>query len=354
MKRLSIALIIVLSAAIILLGACGGASTDAPAVEEAVVEMVEVPAELPAAAEEAAPAAEQPAAEVVGVKVDFQPSPNRLIIKNAEVTLTVEDTDVAINRITQAVADHGGYIISSEIWFKDWDGEPYKYATITYAVPVDRFEDSLSRLRGLAIKVENETATGQDVTDEYVDLESQLTNLKATRDRIREFLDQAQNVEEALKVNDQLKSVEAEIEQVQGRMNYLFDRAAYSTITVHLLPQLPEIEPSPTPTPAPTPTPVPWKPGETVKDAGSALISVSKGLIDLLIWIVVVIIPLLLPIALVVWLVWWLINRRNKKKAAERDAIAEEANQQIARRKATIEDKSKDLPPPPEQPSPGS
>ncbi len=302
-----------------------------------------------------AAAAEQPAAEVVSAKVDFQPAPNRLIIKNAEVTLTVEDTDVAINRITQAVADHGGYIISSEIWFKDWDGEPYKYATITYAVPVDRFEDSLSRLRGLAVKVENETATGQDVTDEFVDLESQLTNLKATRDRIREFLDQAANVEEALKVNDQLKSVEAEIEQVQGRMNYLFDRAAYSTITVHLLPVLPEIEPKPTPTPTPTPTPVPWKPGETVKDAGSALISVSKGLIDMLIWIVVVIIPLLLPIALVVWFIWWLLNRRKKNQAAESDEIAQAAAQEQKRRKSAAPTKPEPpQAPPPDEPPQGS
>jgi hypothetical protein len=328
-----------------------GLNDEAPAevsVEEEVI--LEVPVEEPAAE------AEQPAAEVVSAKVDFQPAPNRLIIKNAEVTLTVEDTNVAINRITQAVADHGGYIISSEIWFKEFEGEDYKYATITYAVPVDRFEDSLSRLRGLAVKVENETATGQDVTDEYVDLESQLTNLKATRDRIREFLDQAANVEEALKVNDQLKSVEAEIEQVQGRMNYLFDRAAYSTITVHLLPLLPEIEPTPTPTPAPTPTPVPWKPGETVKDAGSALVSVSKVLIDLLIWILIVIIPLLLPIALVVWLVWWLINRRNKKQAAESHAIAEAAIQEQQRRRAAAAAKPEEPPqaPPPDEPPQGS
>jgi len=49
--------------------------------------------------------------------------------------------------------------------------------------------------------------SGQDVTDEYVDLQSRLGNLEATRDRIRTFLDQAQTVDEALRVNEQLAAV---------------------------------------------------------------------------------------------------------------------------------------------------
>jgi hypothetical protein len=306
-----------------LLAACGGASTEAPA-EEAVAAQsfpTEVPAEAPVAEEAPSPVfAVEPSTELASSNAGQAPSSNRLIIKNAELTLIVADTDVAINRLTQGVADHGGYIISSEIWFEEWEGESYKYATITYAVPVDRFEDSLNRVRGLAEQVKNEVASGQDVTDEYVDLESRLTNLKATRDRIREFLDQAKTVEEALKVNDQLKTVEEEIEQVQGRMNYLFDRAAYSTITVHLEPLLPEAEPTPTPTPVPTPTPKPWKPGETFSSAGSTLATLTKGLIDLTIWILVVLVPLLLPIALLIWLIWWLVNRRRKRQAAGKTA----------------------------------
>ncbi|HPD42084.1 MAG TPA: DUF4349 domain-containing protein, partial [Anaerolineae bacterium] len=96
--------------------------------------------------------------------------------------------------------------------------------------------------------------SGQDVTDEYVDLQSRLGNLEATRDRIRTFLDQAQTVDEALRVNEQLAAVEAQIEQVKGRMVYLRERSAYSTITVQLDPELPS---APEVTPVPTPT---WSP----------------------------------------------------------------------------------------------
>jgi hypothetical protein len=183
-------------------------------------------------------------------------------------------------------------------------------------VPVVEFENVLRRLRGLALKVNSEMASGEDVTDQYVDLQSRLTNLEATRDRIREFLDKAETVEEALQVNEQLSQVEAQIEEIQGRMNYLKDRAAFSTIDVQLNPERPTPTPSPTPTPTPTPTPVAWRPGETVESATNVLTSLLKGLADLAIWIVVVLGPFLVPIALVIWLViWW---QRRKARRAEK------------------------------------
>jgi hypothetical protein len=93
-------------------------------------------------------------------------------------------------------------------------------------------------------------------------------------------------------------------------MNYLKDRAAFSTIDVQLNPQRPTPTPSPTPTPTPTPTPVAWRPGETVQEATGVLTSIVKGLVDLAIWVVVVLGPFLVPLALLVWLVIWLRRRR--------------------------------------------
>jgi hypothetical protein len=230
--------------------------------------------------------------------------PNRLIIKNAELTLRVDDTDTAIDRATQVVADTGGYIISSRVWYQDVRDESYKYATITIGVPVDQFERAMQRLRDIAVQVVDESASGQDVTDEYVDLQSRLDNLEATRDRIREFLEQTQNVEEALRVNEELAAVEEQIEQVQGRMNYLFDRAAYSTITIQLQP---DIAPIPTPTPEPG-----WSPATTVRSAGETLGSILQALAELAIWLGVVVLPLLLPPALIVWAIGRRVVRRGE------------------------------------------
>lgn len=228
-------------------------------------------------------------------------SANRKIIKNGELQLQVADTDLAVDRVTQIASDAGGYIVSSRTWFQDTGETSHKYATITMGVPADQFEPVLRQLRAVAVRVLNETASGEDVTDQYVDLQSQLENLKATRDRVRTFLDRAQTVEEALKVNEDLAEIEADIANVQGRINYLAGRSSFSTIVANLEPEIP---PTPTPTPAPTPTPVSWNPGATAVQASETLRSIFQGLVDALIWVVIVILPMLLPILLIVWLVW--------------------------------------------------
>lgn len=328
-----------------ILAACApAAKMEAPVATEAlpvevhrevvVTQVVEVVAEQAVEAE--APAAV--GAEALGTPVSYkgaemfalapEEGPNRLIIKNAEMRLLVEDTDTAIDRTTQVVADVGGYIISSRVWYEERWGETHKFSTITMGVPVDDFERAMRRLRDLSMQVLDENATGEDVTDEYVDLDSRLKNLEATRDRIREFLAEAKTVQDALKVNEELSKVEEEIEKVQGRMNYLFDRAAYSTITVNLEPEIieptPTITPSPTPTATPTqtstptvtPTPTPWKPGETFQAASSTFGEMFRSLVNALIWIAVTVLPCLLPVALVGGVVWWLIARRKKRAAA--------------------------------------
>jgi hypothetical protein len=238
---------------------------------------------------------------------------NRMIVKNADVRLTVKDTDLAIDRATQIVGDAGGYIISSRVWYQDYYGNNLKYASITIGVPVAEFEKALSRLRGLAVKVVDETASGDDVTDQYVDLQSQLTNLEATRARIQDFLKDAKTIDEALRINKELANIEGQIEQIKGRMNYLNDRSAYSTMTLNLEPEFPVLTPTPTATPRPTATPIPWKPGDTFGEAKSTVTVLYQGIANFLIWLGVVILPLLLPPALILWGIWKFLNRKTVK-----------------------------------------
>jgi hypothetical protein len=126
---------------------------------------------------------------------------DRKIIKSAEVSLLVEDSDTAIDRLTQVVSDAGGYIVSSRVWYQEYDKENYKYASVTLGIPVDQFEVTMRRVRGLALRVTDENASGEDVTDQFVDLQSRLTNLEATQARIQSFLEDAKTVDEALRIN---------------------------------------------------------------------------------------------------------------------------------------------------------
>ncbi len=277
-----------------------------------VVTLPPAPTEAPALLEAAPPAT--PGIAYPAPKpgpIDAAPGP-RMIVKDAVVKLQVADTAVAIDRTTQIASDLGGYIISSRIWYQPSGEKNYQYATLALGVPVDRFEEGLNRLRQLAVRVLDENATGNDVTSEYVDLQSRLTNLVATRDRIRQFLAQATTVDEALKVNDQLANVEGQIEQVQGRMNYLSGRTSFSTITVNIEPEIQEPTPTATPTPSPTPTATPWSPATTFHQASGTLSQIGHIVVEAAIWTGVVLVPLVLPVALLVFIVLFISRRRKK------------------------------------------
>lgn len=268
---------------------------EAPEAEE-FEEATEAPAEYDAEAPERAAEGEVGAD---GALVAALPQ-ERMIIKNGEIALLVENVDVAINRVTQVATDSEGYVLSSESWFSD----EFKNATVTIAVRSDRFETAMERLRDLSMQVLAETSSGQDVTGEFVDLESRLRNLEATRDRIQGFLDQAKTVDEALEINAKLSEIDDQIEQVKGRMNYLSGRSAFSTITVQLT--VPQPTPTPTftptatstptatPTRTPTPTPTQWSPALTLNQAGQTQTRLFQGIVEALIWLVIVPGPYLL------------------------------------------------------------
>jgi hypothetical protein len=344
MKSRSGLFVLLVVAAMLVLAACGAAaprSTEVsvmgvPATQAPVMEapltvndqfgQAGAPAEKSAVQGQAldanapAPAATASAYEISNPSGDLTviEHSNRMIVKNADVKLTVKDTDVAIDRTTQIVGDSGGYIVSSRVWYQDYYGNNLKYASISIGVPVDEFEKVLSKLRGLAIKVEDETASGDDVTKQYVDLQSQLTNLEATRARIQDFLKDAKTVDEALRINQELSNIEGQIEQIKGQMNYLNDRAAYSTITINLEPEFPVLTPTPTSTPRPTATPIPWNPGETFTDAKNTVTVLYQGIANFLIWLGVVILPIILPPALILWGIWKWLNRKTVKVVSEK------------------------------------
>jgi hypothetical protein len=271
----------------LLLAACSPAATPAPS----VVGIQEVSATAVAQTVETAQDGVQPVAPAGGV---------RMVIKDADMELLVEDVDVALAKVTQMAADYGGYVVSSQTW-EDADR---KHGSLRIAVPSAQFETALNQLRNLGVKVVRETASGQDVSAEYVDLRSRLTNLEATAARVREFLKDAKTVEESLRVNQQLSELEAQIEQVKGQMEYYEGRAAFSTISVALTPQAAPARPEPK---------AAWDPGRTFERASDVLATLLQGLADLLIWLGVVFGPFALVGALILGLGWRLLRPRKAR-----------------------------------------
>lgn len=207
-----------------------------------------------------------------------------LIIRTGDLNLLVTDTDQAVVQITALVQGMEGWVLNTSLQ-KYGD---YRQGSITVRVPVEQFDTALQQIKALSTEVLNESQSGQDVTEEYVDLTARLGNLEATVERVRVFLDEAKTVEEALQVNAELSRLESEIEQIKGRMKYLSQSAAFSTITTYLTPDIAE-----------QPVEIAgWRPTGVAKIAFENLVEGLQDLVDFLIYFVIGVLPFLLLIGI--------------------------------------------------------
>ena len=239
----------------------------------------------------------------------------RLIIRNASLDIVVSDTDAVVDQVGALIDEFGGYVV---------DSNRYQYqeglrATVTLRVPVENLDEVLDRIRDMATEVRSESISGQDVTEEFVDLESRLRHLESTEQRLEVFLDDAEDTEAALAVYEQLRYVQADIEQVKGRMKYLEDSAAMSSVTVSI-----------TPDELAQPIQVgSWHPQGALRDALQSLIRVLQFLVDAFIYIIVLILPVVvaiaIPIVIVVLILGALFKGRKKRKAKAAAAQAKMA-----------------------------
>ena len=279
---------------------CGAAATPAaPAMQQAERRALATAAPAAGAPVPAASAANNTGANAPsGAPL---PQPDQKIIKNAAITLEVQEVFSALNQVTLLSSQYGGYVMNSRSWYE----QDYPHATYSFAVPVERFEEAIEQVRRLG-KVLNETTNTQDVTDQYVDLEARIRNQEATAERIRGFLDETRTVDEALRVNQQLSQVEEQLEQLKGQRNALGQRAAFSTITVEFSPAIPN---------AGARLGSAWSPLGTLAQAVDALAAILRVLVDVVIWLVVLSLPFIViggVIFLVGRLGWRLLARRKR------------------------------------------
>jgi hypothetical protein len=129
-----------------------------------------------------------------------------------------------IDQVVDAAAELGGYVAEQT------------NQSVTVRVPSKSFRSAMRSIEKLG-EVTNRGVQAEDVSEEYNDLEVRLKSLRATRDRLEEFLARAKNIQEVLQVEEQLSRLNGEIDRIEGRMRFLAKRAAFSTITVSLQPK---------------------------------------------------------------------------------------------------------------------
>jgi hypothetical protein len=164
-----------------------------------------------------------PAAEVAGL-----PALGPAVIKTADLEVEVEGFADAMSRATSVAARYQGFVVSTST-----DGADARRGTIVLRVPAERFEDAMNDLRGLG-EVRRQRVAGEDVGQEFVDLEARLRHLDAQERVMLGLFDEAATVADTIRIQNELSGIQLQIEEIEGRLRYLRDQTSLSTISVEL------------------------------------------------------------------------------------------------------------------------
>lgn len=233
------------------------------------------------AAPSAAPAV--PGEEPVGRDPVGQLIDDAKIVRTGTIELQVPDVTAALTSARDGIRGMGGYIGSSQT--QTIDDSPI--ATITYRVPVDRWEDALDLLRKLTGgggKVLSENTNAVEVTGAVVDLEARIKNLRASEAALQEISSRATRISDVLEVQAQLTTVRGQIEQLTAQLTQLNDQAAFATLTASFS----------TPIVAVQVASEDWEPAKVLDEASASLVDILQGLTTAGIWFVIVWVPVLL------------------------------------------------------------
>jgi len=245
------------------------------------------------------PSPPKPAAtRAVGAAAPQAPALPRMIIRTAEMSLIVSDTSAAIDKITAAASAANGYVADSKLWR---DSELLR-GTLTLRVPASNLDPTLAAIRKIGTRVQSEAMSSDDVSQEYVDLQSQVTNLEAAEVEMRGLMttvrERTKKAQDILDVYEQLTQLRGQIEQAKGRLRYLGQMTALSTIKVELVPDAvakPVVQPG-------------WQPVAVFKDATRSLVGALEAIATMLIWIVVYVLPIVVLLVLGALIAWRVIS----------------------------------------------
>ncbi|MBU5213155.1 MULTISPECIES: DUF4349 domain-containing protein [Heyndrickxia] len=158
-------------------------------------------------------------------------SQSRMVIYNATLDMEVKKITQVQEQITQMVKQLGGYIVEQNM---SQNTEERKDSSLTIRIPQEQFHSFLNKVKKLGVKTENQNISGQDVTEEYVDLTSRLKAKQLVEKRLTTFMNEAKDTKTLLEISNELAKVQEEIETIQGQMKYLENQTSLSTVTINL------------------------------------------------------------------------------------------------------------------------
>ncbi len=160
----------------------------------------------------------------------------RKIIRNAEMTIETDSPNDGQQKIASIAEKHGGFVVISESRQNEARAQNVASSVVNVIVrvPAQKFAAAIEEIRGAGERILHEKISGQDVTEEYIDLEARIRTKRALEAQFLEIMKQARKVSDALEVQSQLAEVRTEIERLEGRRRFLENQSALSTINITL------------------------------------------------------------------------------------------------------------------------
>jgi hypothetical protein len=213
-------------------------------------------------------------------------STDRLVIQDTSLSLQVKDVSQTIGDILETTEKLGGFLINSALT----KPEGATSGNISVRIPEERRQEAMDLFKKMAVKVVSESVYGNDVTDQYVDLESQLEVLNKTKVKYEEILQKADKVADLMSVQEQLTYLQVQIDNLKGQQKYYEQSAKLSKVVVYLSTDELALPYSPTNE---------WRPMVIFKNAIRSLVGLFRILGSLIIW-AVVFIPIIIPTILII------------------------------------------------------
>lgn len=219
----------------------------------------------------------------------------RKVVTDTNFSLLVKDVSETIRSLRSQAEQLGGFMVNSSINRPEEGGN----GTLLVRVPSDQLDLYLDQVRSAAVRVVSENVSGRDVTDQYTDIESRLATLTTTKQTYEAMLSKATDVDEILRVQQAIFSVQDQIDYYQGQLQYLENTTQSSLVTIYLSTDELSLPYAPAD---------PWRPAVVFKTAVRSLMTTVRGVANLAIWAVVY-----SPILLVLILLYFLFRRIMKR-----------------------------------------
>jgi hypothetical protein len=246
-----------------------------------------------------------------GAAAAGNPAQDRLLIMNVDLSIVVADPQTKMDAISALAKSLGGFVVSMNMsQTLTPNGEKAPEGSISIRIPANQLDGALSQIKTGVVEVQSENRSGQDITQQYTDLQSQLRALQDAETQLEAIMKNATKTEDVLNVFNQLESYRQQIEVIQGQIQYDEQASAYALVNVTLIAEK-TIQPIQVGS---------WKPQGVARDAVQALVNFLQGFVNFLIYLVLYILPVLIltlgPIALIIWGIVALVRRRRSKNTS--------------------------------------